>query len=402
MTIVMVHIVHDTTVSYSHGLAALAGALTSTDVALVTVRGDDAEGAAGEIAKSAPSVVLFTAMSNQWETAKRIAYWLREAIPRVPLVVGGSHVIAAPQTVHESPFDLGVTGEAEALVDDFVSASQISGLASSGHRLLAGAPASDLDKLPRPRLDIFEKRDVLAYPSVMFSRGCPYRCSYCMSRRGGQTGTIRWKSPRRAIAEVRDLIEYADPPEIYIDDDTFLKRPKWVMEFCELYRREIARPFFCNARPETVKPAVVEVLAAAGCAAVGIGIESGSARIRSEVLDRRMSDDMIVQAFDLLHQAGLKTWSFNMVGIPGETPDDLLATVKLNERVQTDYVRISIFTPYPGTPFFDDSEHTYVRGYFRAADSLDDDMRKIYEAWLRNLADGGRLWFTEAEELLVG
>lgn len=127
--------------------------------------------------------------------------------------------------------------------------------------------------------------------------------------------------------------------ELYVDDDTFLKNPRWVTDFCERYSSEVGVPFYCNARPETVRLDLCRRLKAAGCMAIGIGIESGNERIRREVLSRGMSNDRIVRAFQLAHEAGLKTWSFNMVGIPGETLSDFMDTVTLNDRVRTDYVR---------------------------------------------------------------
>jgi radical SAM superfamily enzyme YgiQ (UPF0313 family) len=223
-----------------------------------------------------------------------------------------------------------------------------------------------------------------------------------MSRLGGIGGRVRWKSPRRAIAEVLDLVAFANPPAVYIDDDTFLKNPKWVREFCDLYEARVDKPFFCNARPETIKRALVERLAAARCAAIGIGIESGSERIRRDVLQRPMTDDVICRAFNTAHDAGLKTWSFNMVGIPTETPDDLRSTMNLNHRVATDYVRVSIFTPYPGTPFYDADDDFPPAGYFRPASDLPAGLQPLYSQWLRDLERDGRLWFTEVEAELIG
>jgi len=398
----MVHIVHDTTVSYSHAIASLAATLErdvpSAEVDLVTVRTDDVALNVRILLDQDSDFLLFSSMSNQWQYACRLASEIRSLEDRPCLVVGGSHVIASPSSAASSPFDIAVYGEGEEILADLVRKPR----RLDRCEVVNGPIVQDLATLAMPQLSIFNTEDILAYPSVMFSRGCPYKCNYCMSRLGGLGSKVRWKSPQRAISEVTQLIHTSHTQEVYIDDDTFLKNPAWVRDFCDYYAKAVKTPFFCNARPETVKRDICQELAAAGCAAVGIGIESGSERIRRDVLNRRMSDDKILQAFELVHAAGMKTWSFNMVGIPGETPDDLLATIALNDRVKTEYVRVSVYTPYPGTPLYRETdEYLYANGYIQPSIALNTEMQDIYARWLQKLAEEGRLWFTRSEAALL-
>lgn len=80
-----------------------------------------------------------------------------------------------------------------------------------------------------------------------------------------------------------------------------------------------------------------------------MGIESGNPYIRNKVLNRRMSNEQIINAFAIARQAGLKTKSFNMVGVPYETPQRFQDTVKLNAEIKPDSVILNVFDPYPGT-----------------------------------------------------
>jgi radical SAM superfamily enzyme YgiQ (UPF0313 family) len=402
MKVRMVHIVQDATISYSHALASLAGILESdsrlSSMDLVTVRTADVAANAERLLDQNPDFLLFTCMSNQWQYACRLAQEVRTCSSRPCLVVGGSHVIASPSTARISPFDIAVCGEGEKVLATIIGRRTF----QEQCQVVDGPIVEDLSTLPMPNLSIFETRDLLAYPSVMFSRGCPYKCTYCMSRLGGLGSKIRWKSPSRAVAEVSQLIKRSDTKEVYIDDDTFLKNPSWVMEFCANYAKAIDVPFFCNARPETIRLEICQRLADAGCLAIGIGIESGSERIRRDVLGRRMSDDKISQAFDMVHAVGMKTWSFNMVGIPEETAEDLLATIQLNDRVATDYVRVSVYTPYPGTPLYKEGkELIYAGGYIKPSSVLNPEMAEIYDSWLKRLSQQDRLWFTDSEAALL-
>lgn len=404
--IVMVHIVTGATVSYSHALASLAGALQEAnderfEIALITIRDNNVDNPADRIAALDPVIVLVSVMSNQWERAKKLASAIKQRDRRIPCCVGGVHVAADPSSVAASEFDAGFAGEGENIIKSIVLKGGLTcdSVSERVHEFSTqNFFVEDLDQLPLPYIQLFNREDILEYPSVMFSRGCPFKCSYCMSRQGGIGGTVRWKSPQRAICEIHGLVAYAAPDEVFVDDDTLLKNPRWVREFCTLYRDTVNVPFFCNARPETVSPDIVRYLRDAQCSAIGIGIESGSVRIRQDILQRPMDDNTILRAFDAAHKAGLKTWSFNMVGLPGERPEDLLATIRLNEAAQTEFVRVSIFTPYPGTPIYNPEKHSpSPNSYFKGVNDLPQELRGLYQDWVSRLEREGRLWFTQSE-----
>jgi anaerobic magnesium-protoporphyrin IX monomethyl ester cyclase len=222
----------------------------------------------------------------------------------------------------------------------------------------------DLDELPFPDLEIFDRRTILNYPAFSFSRGCPFKCTYCCAPLYGQRETgstaVRYKSPERAVAEVEDMLRRYDPPVLTFDDDTFFKSKPWLRKFVEIYKKEIGRPFACNTRPETVTEELVKILREANCVLIAIGIESGDENLRAQVLRRRMSDERIVQAFDLIHRYGIKSASFNMVGIPGETRELFRKTIALNARIKPDLIQHTIFYPYRGTAL---GEMAHRNGY---------------------------------------
>ena len=60
----------------------------------------------------------------------------------------------------------------------------------------------------------------------------------------------------------------------------------------------------------------------------------------------------MVKAFSAAEQAGLRAWSFNMIGIPTETREEMLTTASLNARIRPYIVRCSIFFPYEGTELY--------------------------------------------------
>lgn len=209
----------------------------------------------------------------------------------------------------------------------------------------------DLDKLPLPDIEIFDKETILNYPAFSFSRGCPFNCTYCCAplyrKRFGNK--IRFKSPERAIQEIKQMIRYCDPKILYFDDDTFLKSREWLVKFLKLYKVEINRHFSCNSRPETINEELIVMLRDAKCSSIGIGLESGDEEIRIRMLNRHISNEKIIEAFEICRKFGINTFTFNMVGIPGETKETFENTLKLNKLIKPSMTQISIFYPYRGT-----------------------------------------------------
>ena len=85
-----------------------------------------------------------------------------------------------------------------------------------------------------------------------------------------------------------------------------------------------------------------------------------------------------------------------MIGLPGETIDDLKATIQLNDEIGPTYLRISVYTPYPGTPLGNSIQSiTTPISYFKGLDRLNKDMTNLAEEWLNKLKKEDRLWNDE-------
>ncbi|MCK4419909.1 radical SAM protein, partial [Candidatus Aerophobetes bacterium] len=214
----------------------------------------------------------------------------------------------------------------------------------------------NLDDLPFPDRELFPYQSVIdsdfGTALFMFTRGCPYNCSYCSNdalRRIQEGKYVRFRSVDGCIQEIKEVISNYKVKSLYFNDDIFTLNKEFVFEFCEKYKAQIHLPFDINARVETISKGICRELRKAGCRRINIGIESGNPYIRNKVLNRKMSNEQIVSAFSVARQAGLKTKSFNMVGFPYETAQHFQDTVKLNAEIKPDSVILNIFDPYPGT-----------------------------------------------------
>jgi radical SAM superfamily enzyme YgiQ (UPF0313 family) len=93
----------------------------------------------------------------------------------------------------------------------------------------------------------------------------------------------------------------------------------------------------------------IKLLRAVGCYRVLIGIESGNEYIRNEIMNRKMSNKQIINAFNIIRKYGLLTNAINIIGIPYETENMIWDTIKLNRKVRPTFSSVNIFYPYKGT-----------------------------------------------------
>jgi len=314
-----------------------------------------------------PDLIALSAVSPQFRFVKRIFEDL-QPLPAFT-ILGGPHATLLPGCLAATEgLDALCVGEGEYPLLELADALAQGGdpraipnlwVKARGGEIVRNAPRpflEDLDALP------FADRELVDYQAVinsdfhtalfMFSRGCPYDCTFCSNHalRGKQPGRyVRFRSVDSCLAEIGAVTRRYAARTLYFNDDCFTAQRAFVEAFCARYPREFQHPFAINARPETLNDEVCRMLREAGCARVSIGIESGSELFRREVLGRSQSNDRIAEAFAACRRAGIKTKSFNIVGFPYETPALFQETVALNARLQPDSVIVGIFEPYPGT-----------------------------------------------------
>jgi radical SAM superfamily enzyme YgiQ (UPF0313 family) len=329
-----------------------------------------------KLKEMAPDVVGFSVVTNQWPYAKRLAGWARKATS-VPLVCGGIHAMAASEEILQtSSFDYIFRGEAEEAFLEFVEKlgrkediAEVKnlGLIQNGKFQINPVRAlPDLKKLPFKDYDIFDFQKIIdaknGWVGLMGSRGCPFYCTYCFNHQMvtqyrndlncsfRQLNYIRHFDVEQIIVEIEYLLSNYQNIKMFIfDDDLFTFYRPYVTEFCQAYRNICSIPFVVNAHVGFFDKERARCLAEAGCKIVKFGVESGSARIRRQVLRRHMKNKKIVESIQAAHQFGLHTSVFLMIGLPDETHEDVMATIKLMGQAKPGRYRWSFFFPFPGT-----------------------------------------------------
>jgi radical SAM superfamily enzyme YgiQ (UPF0313 family) len=212
-------------------------------------------------------------------------------------------------------------------------------------------PFEPIDKLPFMARDLLDEQHGVMH--MVTQRGCPFLCTYCAARMYNQmySGYGRRRSHESVGAEI-DALRAQGLTYIIFLDDTFTLNRAWVSEFCKHHKKRGSVPFSLHARAETVTQDLLEELAGAGCRHITYGVESGSERVRREVMKRFVTNDKLVQTFQWTRDVGILATANYMLGVPGETRAEVEQTLALHERLQPDDFGYFVFYPYPGTPLF--------------------------------------------------
>lgn len=328
-----------------------------------------------------PDVIgLSITTANNYYFAMEILGLVRKKFNGNIIVGGYVATVATQKIIDEKVVDAVCQGEGEAPIVEFCD-TVMAGKEPSGiqniwfKRRDTGEVIKnkmrklvDANELPYLDWDIFEDKafykpflgKVYRAGHVEMSRGCPYQCTYCIEptlqkQYRGLGIYHRRKTPKRMIAELKYLKEKYNLNMFKFWDGTFLLFPDGQLEeFAQMYRDEIGLPFFITTRAETASQENnIKLLKHAGCVCVSFGIESGSPDIRQKVLNRWMSDQQIINAFALLKKYNIRISGLNMIGLPYETREDIMKTIKLNKVAGADSSRPNIFQPYQGTPLRD-------------------------------------------------
>ncbi len=305
-------------------------------------------------------------------------------------VFGGPHPTYFPEFVEEPGVDAVCVGEGEGAMLDLVQAlddgKPLAGIENWWFKLDGGqiqrnpvrAAENDLDSIAFPDRELLFEADEFTRQSgikhFITSRGCPYDCTYCFNHAlaevyRGKGKRLRQMSVDKVIEEVRWVQQRYPMQFVVFLDDLFIVYESWLQELAAKFPREIGLPFFCNVRANLVTPAKIELLKQAGCASVGMGLETGNPELRNEILKRNMSDEQIIEASNLIRRAGIELLTTNMLGLPGASLGHDLETLALNHACKPAYANAFLYQPYPRTELGDYARNGgYVEG---ALDDID-------------------------------
>lgn len=186
---------------------------------------------------------------------------------------------------------------------------------------------------------------------VQFSRGCPYRCTYC-----GQHGfwvEWRYRNPARLAAEIERLYREHDVRFITLADEnpSSLQKP-WFAFLRELAARRLPVQFFSTLRATDIVRDTehLSLYRDAGLLYILMGVDSTDEEILREI-QKRSTTRHDYLACQLLRQHGIYSILGHIVGFREETWKTLATASRQLNLYGGDYLNAMYATPHPWTPF---------------------------------------------------
>ncbi len=334
-----------------------------------------------------PDLVGITANTPQvksaWRTAKAV-----KSVKDVPVVLGGPHVSVLPaESVSRPEVDVVVRGEGEPAwvkLSEIIETAQkgasnftaknlldpeanlLSGLLGISYFTTDGKewhnpdhpPIADLDTLPFPAYHVFKMEYYTnlqpATDSIMTSRGCPYRCTFCSQ----SIMPVKWRarSPESVLAEWQHLVHNLGAQEIGVLDDSANIQMGRLEKIADLLIENkinhVPWIFVNGIRANLATKPLLGKLKKAGLKRTAFGVESGDPDVLLSI-DKKIDHDTIRQAFKNAKAVGLETIGFFIIGLPGETEESMEQTIKFACEVDPLIANFSMMTPYPGTKVYE-------------------------------------------------
>ena len=367
------------------GMAYVASAarITGHDVRVVDyeIFHQGYEVVARDIADFEPDVVALALFINNVDRCLRVARIAKEFNPKMRVVLGGPQATIFPdQTITHDDVDAIVISEAEISFCRLLSAfeneaalARVNGIwfKDRDRQVVKTARQpliQELDSIPAPALDLYPMDRY--YPAIhilgnrvanyVTSRGCPYECTFCEAKMTfGRT--FRYHTPDRVIADLNYLNDRYGFDSFQFYDDIFTTNRKRVLALCErLLSNGRHYRWMCFTRTDLVDPELCRMMKRAGCYLIVFGCESGEQKLL-DLIRKKLTVRKNFEGIRIAHEAGIRTLSSFMLGLPTETPEQSRKTISFAVESKLDYAVFPIFEPYPGTEIWEDA---IKHGYF--------------------------------------
>ncbi|MEM0488428.1 MAG: radical SAM protein [Candidatus Bathyarchaeia archaeon] len=334
-----------------------------------------------------PDIVGIHIPFSGWsEMAFEIAKLVKLIDSEIITVMDGVHPSARPvDCLLDENVDFVIIGEAEETWFELVNAlengcetyklKEIPGIGFKENGNIVFTPPrhfiQDLDRLPFPARHLlpmeayFEAvrknplRGEIKKPWTMMitSRGCPYHCIFCTAHitRGRQW---RGRSPENVVAEIEHVVEKYHVKQIDFHDDNMTFDKKRMAKICDLIvERGLDIEWFTpnGIRADTLDRELLLKMKKSGCRRIYLAPESGVQRVVNSIIKKNLDLKTVEKAVALSRKIGIKVACFFIIGLIGETKEDIEATIKFAYRLKelgADKFYFSYATPVYGTELY--------------------------------------------------
>ncbi|KND50766.1 MAG: Radical SAM domain protein [Parcubacteria bacterium C7867-001] len=323
-----------------------------------------------------------TATTPQMPAAARIAETLRRVTPSARLILGGPHatlVHAAWRREEELGqlarakralsglehyFDVIVAGDGEEAVFAALAPDAPRIIDADGRHSPLFLKRGTLDALPFPARHLIDVGsyhytiDGMNATSIIAQLGCPFNCGFCAGRLSPMLRHIRTRSSENIVEEMVHLYTtYGYTGFMFYDDELNVNKELVdLMQRIDGAQRDLGTEWrlrgFVKAELFTEEQAAA--MYRAGFRWLLVGFESGSPRILDTIKKRATREDN-TRCLEIAHRHGIKVKALMSIGHPGESRETVEETRAWIEETKPADFDVTIITPYPGSPYYDEA-----------------------------------------------
>ena len=328
------------------------------------------------VRRLSPKIVGIGCSSNTYRRCVETAKAVKEVLPSCKVVVGGWHPSCMPESMLKHPeIDYVIMGEGERAMVELANnifkgkndstIAAISGLAYKHEEEIIRNKQTfieDLDAVPFPArhllpMHLYDRAidylSVKPVDTMSVVRGCPHDCTWC-NVKGLWGKKCRSFSPFRVVEEITHLVDNYGSKGIYFVGDNFTINKANTVKICKLMKEnKLDIEWACETGVDLISRELLMEMKAAGCRTIFFGVESGSAKILKKI-NRGITLQQVTDAFKLCKEEGMQTVGSFIIGIPGETIEDMEATYNFAKILDPDWFLLNVFIAYPGCSLYDE------------------------------------------------
>ena len=258
---------------------------------------------------------------------------------------------------------------------EFYFLSNFNFLEDSKKDVIAFKHDFELDDLPYPcweemvDLKLVSKLfgNEMAVP-ILATRGCPFSCfKYCVYPLQ-QGRKVRQRSPVKIVDEISYWYKKGVRNFIFRDPVFSINR-KHTIEFCnELIARNLKLNFLIETHLKILDSEIIKLLKKSGLNVAKVGVESGDADVLKKSERYTAEKDEQYLKIRELEDSGIKVSAMYIIGFPDDDKNTINKTIQYAMKLNTFYAQFSVWTPYPGTPVFNEYKDNIIVKDFESYD----------------------------------
>ncbi len=329
-----------------------------------------------------PDVVGFSCLTFVMETVEQASAEIRRRFPKIKIIAGNIHATYFPTPMLENQCaDYIVREEGEeamlsicrAIRNDLhpVDVPGTSMWDNGAIRHNDKPPMIDLESLPYPAWNLLEEYAYYPDPlklaplrskkqplAIQASRGCPFACTFCSQDTMYKRVRIR---PAESVVNEIEYVHRTYGTTVFgFIDAIFPLSPKQGHAFAaEMIRRGLHKKivWFTETRVDLVSKDLLKHLREAGLCFIQYGIESGDDEVLRKLIHKKANMQQARQALKWSRELDILTFGLFVVGMPGETREQIMKTIHFAKELDPDIVKFNVAIPFPGSELWERYKH---------------------------------------------